>query len=525
MALAALVDVELEDTALEMVGDTNTSTHYSLPGRARVTFPALPSSLGGRFRLLHKVTITIEGKAEYTDPEGRYTPLRVYRATHALLPSPYTIRPYCSSFGSITLDLSFDLRVPGWLPPSHLSRHSSTNYGLVADATVGWANETVFSGSGVSATPLLVDGQFALAQMSRSAYAPLEVRRHRIPGPIPRGGAPRRHYPFRCKTLPVDLSIRHAEYADLGDPKGIKIDMQLRASVSRWDEHEAGVSQQVARAQRDASESASERGCSEGAERESSEPASSPESTGPAVAHVVHIAMEVEEREDVRSTPAGMFLSAFPLPPQDGPLLGPSRAPTTPATLEPVRRRVARACLLLPNGQAQSHTFDDPRPVGPSTKRIKGALTFNEIGRFPVPNATGPFVKVTHFLKTHVTFERAGEYYTETFKTPVRLVTCPTPRGSVPPPYITVFHENGDLRDCDPLPLYAPAEDDVDMVEALTRDASPPTEAESSPSPPSSSRPLPEAEHRSAADDLSPANRKLFEQWAREASAPLEGNA
>ncbi|GMK59888.1 hypothetical protein CspeluHIS016_0901050 [Cutaneotrichosporon spelunceum] len=489
MALAVLVEVQLAlDDPLEMVGGTNTSTHYSLPGRARVTFPALPSSFGGRFRLLHKLTITVEGKAEYTDPEGRYTPLRVYRDTQTLLSSPYTIAPYCPSFGSITVDLPFDLRVPGWLPPSHLSRHSSTSYGLVAQATVGWANETQYLFSGFGATPLVVNGQFALARMSRSAYTPLEVRRHRIPGPIPVEGATRRQYPFRCKTLPVDLTIRHAEYADLGDPKGIKIEMQLRTS--------------------------------------SVEPAfETAQSDSPGIAYVAHIAMEIEEREDVRSTPASQFLASFPLPPQDGLLLGPTSAPSTPANLEPVRRRLARACFLLPSGMPQSHTFWDPRPVGPSTKRIKGALTFNDIGRIPIPDATGPFVRVTHFLKTHVTFEREGEYFTETFKTPVRLVTHPRPRGSVPPPYVTVFHENGDLRDCDPLPLYTP--EDVDMVDALTPDSSPPVEAasSSSPSPHSTQLPEAEAEHRSAADGLSPANRKLFEQWAREVSASLESDS
>jgi hypothetical protein len=32
--------------------------------------------------------------------------------------------------------------------------------------------------------------------------------------------------------------------------------------------------------------------------------------------------------------------------------------------------------------------------------------------------------------------------------------TLPTPASKGPPPYIAVFHENGELRDCDPLPLY-----------------------------------------------------------------------
>lgn len=149
--------------------------------------------------------------------------------------------------------------------------------------------------------------------------------------------------------------------------------------------------------------------------------------------------------------------------------------------------------------------------------------------------------------------------------------TFPHPRVSAPPPYIRMFHENGDMRDCDPLPLYsvqAPEDEDVEMVEALTAPPEPvrrpqtpldpapsaaaataspqrasleayDTEAnytETTPSPSPSPSASPErpssgssthstrpARSRSAADDLSPASRKLFEQWAREGSASAEG--
>lgn len=49
---------------------SDTSSHYSLPGRARVTFPALSASYGGRYRLLHSLTVTFEGKSEYWDTDG-----------------------------------------------------------------------------------------------------------------------------------------------------------------------------------------------------------------------------------------------------------------------------------------------------------------------------------------------------------------------------------------------------------------------------------------------------------------------
>ncbi|CAK9785505.1 unnamed protein product [Cutaneotrichosporon oleaginosum] len=536
-ALGTLVELDLDDAALEMVGGTNTGTHYSLPGRVRVTFPALSAAFGGRYRLLHNLTVTFEGKSEYVDPE-RYMPLRVHRTSLSLLTNSYTISPICPTYGTITIDLPFDLRVPGWLPPSHVSRHATTSYGLVAEATVGWANETHYSRV-PCATPLIVDGAFAPARTTRSAYTPIRIKRHRLHQPMPADESPRRHWPFKCKTLPVDLTIKHAEYVDLADPKGIKIDMHLRANSSaRCEGHEASGGRHECASfgaggaeGRGLSASASTSVSASGPASESA-PHTSPDDDvampcdPEPVAHVVHIAMEIEEREDVRSTPSAAFLASYPLPNQDGALLGPSRAPAAPPpTSEPTRRRIQRACLLLPTGQPQSHTFDKARPVGPTTKRIKGALTFNQVGRFPQPDMSGPF--------THVTFQRGGLFSTETFKTPVRLVTCPSPdvSGAVPPPYVTVFYENGDQRDCDPLPLYVPAEDDVEMVESLTRNVTSAPEQEpetmlettpeATPEPPSSSQRLGE-EHRRAADNLSPANRKLFEQWAREASTPIE---
>lgn len=495
---------------------------------------------------------------------GRYTPLRLFTTTIPLVDNVHSIQPHCPIFGSITVDFPFDLRVPGWLPPTLVSLNSSNLYGVVATAKIGWANETVLSFVN-EVTPLrFANGQKALARLSCSAYNAVHIRRHQFPSAISEYRQSRAsQHAIRSRALPIDVVIRHADDIDLHDPRGIKIDMLLRAHVSRegWDDCDT-----------------ENETCSSASDQDvEMAPNASTSSTTDAwpkvfkrnetIAHVTHLAMEIEEREDVHSTPFPSFTAAFPVPPaseQPGPadlLLGPSRAmlnpfPLYPDMVEPLRKRTIRACLRSPDGTPQAHYFATPRPIDNVTKRIKGSLTFHPTAkRVPQPDVVSPFVRVSHFLKTHVTFLLGtGHEVVETYRTPIRLATSPLTHPSsrqsasaAPPPYIRMFTENGEAR-CDPLPVYSGMDVDDEAVgdcggervelervpsyaesTAPSQTSSPISELRSSrhsspaldddmSSPSSRASQSGSVRSRSAADDLSPASRKLLEQWLREES-------
>lgn len=71
-------------------------------------------------------------------------------------------------------------------------------------------------------------------------------------------------------------------------------------------------------------------------------------------------------------------------------------------------------------------------------------------------------MRMKHILKTSLVCRNPDGHETIVqLSTPIRFAThphtMPVPNSWAPPPYIHTFHENGDQRDCDPLPLYSSA--------------------------------------------------------------------
>lgn len=334
--------------------------------------------------------------------------------TVPLINSAYSIQPYCPDFGSITIDLPFDLRIPGWLPPTHLTHHTSVSYGVVSMATVGWANESVYSFFNYISPMRYASGELAVARTSRSAYSAITIQRHCNPSVLNEHVSMRQNA-FRSKVLPVDIMIKHAETVDLLDPKGVKIDMHIRTSHQKhWDEHE----REVSLSHEPECASGDDVEMRDGTARSPPRSSKGSKENDEPIAHVVQLAMDIEEREDVRSTPWHAFTSAYPLPAEqptmsgEHMLLGPSRAPPNPLplfpdTIEPMRKRYTRSCLLLPNGRPHRHVFANPLPITATTRRLKGALTKLDSGgdQSPQPGMSGPFVRISHNLKMHVTFQ------------------------------------------------------------------------------------------------------------------------
>jgi hypothetical protein len=72
---------------------------------------------------------------------GRYNPLRLWTTTvHLAKPDSPLLLPPSSVSGKMRMAVPFDLRLPGWLPPTHSSEMTITAYGLVVRAVLGWAS-------------------------------------------------------------------------------------------------------------------------------------------------------------------------------------------------------------------------------------------------------------------------------------------------------------------------------------------------------------------------------------------------
>ena len=185
------------------------------------------------------------------------------------------------------------------------------------------------------------------------------------------------------------------------------------------------------------------------------------------------------------SSPATAFVANFPIPEEqpsrcssehalisprspyaDGGFLGP------PRNDEKFRTSRSRQCLLADDGNQRNFTFDDGGlPLADKWRRVNVVLPMpphdkhSEVrrGGRPQPETENPFLRINHNLKIRIICRTNDPEPTDTvviLTTPIRFGTCPsTIPGAVSktslPAYLQLFHENGDLRECDPLPLYS----------------------------------------------------------------------
>lgn len=206
----------------------------------------------------------------------------------ALSHGPFS--PSQSTFAdSTTYALAFDLAVPGWLPASSDNEMSSTSYGIVCEAVIGWSdtlesdthctsgsehicvpgNQTPISslpipiGTGFSAAsrflPRLaktVANAFSASSMAqyshestritKSEWKAVRVVRHRAPpamltmfdsqggqlrSPVATEDVPLRHFtlkPSEDSPSPIECVVSTPEILDLNGPS-LKVSLRLRA--------------------------------------------------------------------------------------------------------------------------------------------------------------------------------------------------------------------------------------------------------------------------------------------------------
>ena len=204
-----------------------------------------------------------------SDLAGRYVPFRLHSSMidlaasgeQLLLPSSDLARPTSSR---LQLAVSFDMRLPGWLPPSHASANVSIAFGAEAHVVIGWVEgcsapapsrapligghpmtrsmaQHLQSPSRFAASPSKTKALFSNSSLqlasscnSASKYTPFTVRRHHIPSAV-RGHAfvsGERHYTIKPteSTCPVECVVSVPEWVDVnGDERALKVSLRVRA--------------------------------------------------------------------------------------------------------------------------------------------------------------------------------------------------------------------------------------------------------------------------------------------------------
>ncbi|KAL7424651.1 hypothetical protein Q5752_000335 [Cryptotrichosporon argae] len=515
--LAAKVDIVFDnDDVVDLLGGPTTGTGYSLPGHVVLAVPALPAWCEGRPREIRNLSVTMEGKSEYADKEGRYTPLRLHTATITLATpdAPLLIPAYNPSDSSarVQIAVAFDLRVPGWLPASHRSPLTNTSYGAGATATIGWVNAEVANRPLVSSVSSTSTFGMALRPRPRvsgslerfGGTAPLThksrwrnfiVRRHRMPNAM-RADAPTRDRSFALRPsvgrgVPLECVVVVPEWVDTHGPaKSLRVNLRVRLpavavkdELSFTDEIDQDVSLDPVDEEMTGLHEFDE------GDEDVEEPSGKDVAGG---MRIVEIGMDVEETERFASTVTTTFSSVYPLPDEQPSTTSSEHALLDPHPLDPtlpaarkgeVRGTRRRTCLLAEDGLQRNFIFaNDGLELAQHWRRINVVLPMPAPGATtscvrPQPEVDAPFLRIRHMLRTRLVCTDAdGTSTTLTLRTPIRFGThpatspvparrayssiCPDVPVCLPamgtlPAYVQVFHENGEPRECDPLPVYA----------------------------------------------------------------------
>ncbi|KIR57534.1 hypothetical protein I314_06673 [Cryptococcus bacillisporus CA1873] len=506
---------------VDMIGCANTGTSYSAPGHIQISLPALPAALEGKIREVKELKLFMEGKSEFYNDAGRYTPMRLHSCTLELAsPSRPLLIPSSDpshSCSQLQFVLPFDLRLPGWLPSSYENDMTFIGYGCVIEAIIGWAEPASVSpnyGDSIGAVPeprglikpksrSVFESVFSNSTLlpssskkSVSKWQPFSIRRHRLHPPI--GSTipeiSERHYTLRPEagsTSPIECVVTVPEFVDINsEERNLKVSLRIRA---RRDAIIIAKSRlQTETESTTAAEEDDDINQLESVPMERSDSKCKKEREE-ALTHMIELGMEVEETEWLSSTPSRSFRSTFPIPEtqpsryssQHKLISPPSSYASNNFGFEecPFKETRTRSCFLSEDGNQRNFFFsNDGLGLTDKWRKVNVVLPMpteaGEMGSKPQPEINSPFLRIKHALKFRVVCRNAGntEDAVVLLSTPIRFSTCPitmpTPIGKPHlaslPSYIQLFHENGELRECDPLPLYTAHESGLQVTIPLS---------------------------------------------------------
>lgn len=208
-------------------------------------------------------SFTILGMRIVADITGRYTPFRLHEYTTTLASEPLLIPssdPSRPGESRVLLSIPFDLRLPGWLPPSHTSLMTKIEHGVTAKASLGWVavpGASTESLESVVSDPTQrrystrrsrLDAYFfpntslslRNTATSSSKHTSFTIIRHRLPASITGADRPNeRQYTLKPEAdpdSPVECIVLCPDWVDVNGPeRSLKIALRLRAKRSDLD--------------------------------------------------------------------------------------------------------------------------------------------------------------------------------------------------------------------------------------------------------------------------------------------------
>ena len=362
--------------------------------------------------------------------------------------------PLLPSAKRVELAVAFDLRLPGWLPPSHRSLLTNTEYGLVVKTKIGFteAAASVYSEikpadkygalRGMRRVATLLSQIPTMEENHTSKYQPFHILRHRLPSALNHRltNSAEKSYnvkPDADSTSPIECVVTVPEWVDChGGERDLKIAIRVRAR------RDAIITQNKIK-QTSGTAGVPEVEC--GPLGDETEPASTiSRSTTPTIpppssasvpmqredddilTRILELGMEVDEIESYSSAPSPQFKAVFPIPDASE---QPDRHSSHNAFISPrnpkadveckapidkvYRASRVRKCLLAEDGSQRNFYFANdglamnecwrkvnvvlPMPAGP--KGLKSR---------PQGEMDGPMIRIKHILKIRVVCRNVG---------------------------------------------------------------------------------------------------------------------
>lgn len=171
-----------------------------------------------------------------------YTPLRILEDAFAIVTpeKPLILAAHLSTRAKadrIRIAIPFDMRLPGWLPPTHFSSFTHLSYGGKAEARLGWAPGTVVAQSSVSPRRAVIANTSLdplTTRVSTSAFTEFTVFRHRFPAQIDEEMSYPSQRTFHLSPKPdsdspIDCEITLPEWIDInGAERSFKVTIKFR---------------------------------------------------------------------------------------------------------------------------------------------------------------------------------------------------------------------------------------------------------------------------------------------------------
>lgn len=373
-----------------------------------------------------------------------------------MIPSCDPLLPTCKT---VDLAIPFDLRLPGWLPPTHRALLTNTEYGLVVQSKIGWtqAAATIYglpkAGDNSIVTRSLRRQATLLSHVSTmeekhtSTYQTFEVHRHRLPSALNHRirNSTEKSYritPAANSTSPIECIVTVPEWVDcFGQERDLKIGIKVRArkgAIAAQNKLKEDVlSRHLSDALGDFPGPMTEPSVDSGDESATSDAESttalgSPTDSIPMRRHkdeevltrIIELGMEVDEVETYTSELVPGFKAIYPVPEESEQpsrhsshkaLISPrsSRADVPCTTDQPFRGQRSRKCLLAEDGTQRNFFFDnDGLPMNEAWRKVNVVLPMpvgnKGMKTRPQGEMDGPMLRIRHALKIRVVCRNVG---------------------------------------------------------------------------------------------------------------------